>query len=76
MPKKKVSLTINGSRYDIQLEKDFANYLLASMEKDFNTEGNNDAKTLLYAYVRKSAEQFKLENEIGQLLAKVDDKLR
>jgi len=76
MPKKKVSLTINGSRYDIQLEKDFANYLLDSMEKDFNTEGNNDAKTLLHAYVRMSSEQFKLENEITHLLEKVDDKLR
>ena len=75
MPKKKVSLTINGSRYDIQLEQDFANYLLASMEKDFNTEGNNDAKTLLYAYVRKSAEQFQLESDINTLLHKVDEKL-
>jgi len=70
---KKVSLTINGSRYDIQLDDAFANYLIQQMTKDFNTEGNNDAKTLLYAYVRKNAELFKQEEEISKLLSALDD---
>ena len=65
---KKVSLTVNGSRYDIQLDDAFANYLIKQMAKDFNTEGNNDAKTLLYAYVRKNAELFKQEEEIHRIL--------
>jgi len=65
---KKVSLTVNGSRYDIQLDDAFANYLIKQMTKDFNTEGNNDAKTLLYAYVRKNAELFKQEEEIHRIL--------
>ena len=71
---KKVSLTVNGSRYDIQLDDAFANYLIKQMAKDFNTEGNNDAKTLLYAYVRKNAELFKEEEEIGKLLNLLENK--
>ena len=70
---KKVSLTVNGSRYDIQLDDAFANYLIKQMAKDFNTEGNNDAKTLLYAYVRKNAELFKEEEEIRKLLNLFED---
>jgi hypothetical protein len=71
---KKVSLTINGSRFDIELEEDFAQYLTAQMKNDFNTEGNNDAKTLLYAYVRKNAELFKQEEQMNALLEKLGEK--
>jgi uncharacterized protein YeeX (DUF496 family) len=71
---KRVSLTVNGSRYDIQLDDAFANYLIKQMTKDFNTEGNNDAKTLLYAYVRQNAELFKQKEEIDRLLKIFDDK--
>ena len=64
----KVSLTINGSRFDIELENEFAYFLREQMQKDFNTEGNNDAKTLLYAYVRRNAELFKQEEEAVKIL--------
>jgi len=64
----KVSLTINGSRFDIELENEFACFLKEQMKKDFNTEGNNDAKTLLYAYVRRNAELFKQEEEAVKIL--------
>ena len=64
----KVSLTINGSRFDIELENEFAYFLKEQMKKDFNTEGNNDAKTLLYAYVRRNAELFKQEEEAVKIL--------
>jgi len=70
---KKVSLTINGSRFDIELEDEFAGYLTTQLKKDFNTEGNNDAKTLLYAYVRKNAELFKQEEQMQVLLEKFSD---
>ena len=70
---KKVSLTINGSRFDIELENAFAHYLVKQMQKDFNTDGNNDAKTLLYAYVRRNAELFKQEEEILKMLYKLND---
>ena len=65
---KKVSLTINGSRFDIELEDTFAHYLTKQKQKDFNTDGNNDAKTLLYAYVRRNAELFKQEEEVVEIL--------
>ncbi len=69
---RKVSLTVNGSRFDIELEEAFAQYLTKQMDQDFNTDGNNDAKTLLYAYVRKNAELFKQEEEIIALLGKLE----
>ena len=69
---RKVSLTINGSRFDIELDEEFARYLSAQLKKDFNTEGNNDAKTLLYAYVRKNAELFKQEEQMNALLEKLE----
>ena len=72
---KKVSLTVNGSRFDIQLEDSFANYLNKQMQEDFNTEGNNDAKTLLYAYVRRNAELFKQAEEVENLLSKLEQAL-
>jgi len=70
---KKVSLTINGSRFDIELDDAFAHYLIKQMQSDFNTEGNNDAKTLLYAYVRRNAELFKQDIEAQKLLEKLDN---
>ena len=69
---KKVSLTINGSRFDIELDDAFAHYLVQQMQKDFNTDGNNDAKTLLYAYVRRNAELFKQEEEMEKLLHQLE----
>ncbi|MEN8146063.1 MAG: hypothetical protein ABFR02_00425 [Campylobacterota bacterium] len=68
----KVSLTINGSRFDIELENEFAYFLKEQMKKDFNTEGNNDAKTLLHAYVRRNAELFKQEEEIVEILNRLE----
>ena len=69
---KKVSLTINGSRFDIELDEAFADYLVKQMQEDFNTDGNNDAKTLLYAYVRRNAELFKQEIAASALLEKIE----
>jgi len=69
---KKVSLTINGSRFDIELDEAFADYLVKQMQEDFNTDVNNDAKTLLYAYVRRNAELFKQEIAASALLEKIE----
>jgi len=72
---KKVSLTVNGSRFNIELDDAFANFLIKQMQADFNTDGNNDAKTLLYAYVRRNSELFKHEEEARKLLEKLEDKV-
>lgn len=70
---KKVTLTFNGSRFDIDLEENFAHYLEQQMAKDFNVEGNNDMKLLLQAYVSRSYELFEQEKSIQQLLQKIEN---
>ena len=64
----KITLTVNGSRFDIDAHGEFASFLQKQLERDFNTEGNNDFKLLLQAYVRKNYELFEQENEIRKLL--------
>lgn len=70
---RKISLTVNGSRFDIDVDERFAPFLLAQMGKDFNTEGNNDLKVLLQAYVRKNYALYEQEKEIEKLLGMMED---
>ncbi|OQX60389.1 MAG: hypothetical protein B5M52_00240 [Helicobacteraceae bacterium 4484_230] len=72
---KKISLTVNGSRFDIDLEDDFADYLNTQLKKDFSLDSNNELKKLLQAYVRRSHELFEQEKKISgmiDLLAKTE----
>lgn len=69
---KKVSLTVNRSRFDIDLDDTFADYLLERMEKDFKLDGNNDLKVLLQAYVKRNYELFEQEKQIRMLLNKIE----
>jgi len=72
--RKTVSIIVNGTNYNIELELEFARYLEMQIEQDFNVDGNNDAKTFLYAYVRKNAELFKQEEEISKLFQMLDER--
>ena len=65
---KKVSLTVNRSRFDIDLDDAFADFLLNQLEKDFKLDGNNDLKVLLQAYVKKNYELFEQDRKIIKLL--------
>ena len=69
---KKVSLTINRSRFDIDLDDAFAEYLLEQLGKDFKLDANNDLKVLLQAYVRKNYELFEQRREIEAMLQKFE----
>jgi len=69
---KKITLTVNGSRFDIDLEEEFANYLMKQMKKDFNVDGNNELKKLLQAYVRKNHELFLQEQGLEALSSQID----
>ncbi|MHC3993805.1 hypothetical protein ACXWTF_03195 [Thiomicrolovo sp. ZZH C-3] len=71
---KKVSLTVNRSRFDIDLDDAFADFLLDQLDKDFKLDANNDLKVLLQAYVRKNYELFELESRLETMLATVDGK--
>ena len=70
---KKISLTINGSRFDIDVDVEFAKFLEQQMAKDMNVEGNNSFKTLLQAYVRKNYDLYKFNHEMENLIQRVDE---
>ena len=69
---KKITLTINGSRFDIDVDATFAVFLEQQLEKDMNMEGNNSFKTLLQAYIRKNYELYNQELELSRLLEKIN----
>ncbi|MBN2869480.1 MAG: hypothetical protein JXK04_00830 [Campylobacterales bacterium] len=69
----KLSLTLNAKRYDIDVEADFARFLSARMNEDFNVSGNNDLKLLLQAYVRKSFALYEQEKQIAALIEQLQN---
>jgi sulfur relay (sulfurtransferase) DsrC/TusE family protein len=71
--KKKITLTVNGSRFDIDVESKFAEYLEAEMSKELNVSGNINFRELLQAYVRTKYSVYELQNEIEMLVKKIDD---
>ena len=75
MSTKKITLTVGGSRFDIELESRFAEYLEKRMYEDLNMESNNNFKVLLQAYVRANYELFEQEKQMKQLLETLDRSL-
>ncbi len=69
---KKLTISIAAKRYDISVSEEFALDFEKELEKTFVKEGNNDIKTLLSAYVKKSYEKFLLEQEITKISQKLD----
>jgi len=72
---KKIGLHIGGRRFDVDVEEQFAHFLEDEMAKDFNTEGNNDLKVLLQAYVRKTYEIYKQKEKIEEITQKIEENL-
>ncbi len=72
---KKIGLYIGGRKFDVDVDDSFAPFLEDQMEKDFNTEGNNDLKTLLQAYIRKNHELYMQNRKIEYILKKIDKEL-
>ena len=69
---KKLGLHIGGRRFDVDVDKAFAEFLEKQMAKDFNMEGNNDLKKVLQAYIRKTHELYLQEKKIAEILEKMD----
>ncbi|WP_304546207.1 hypothetical protein [Sulfurimonas microaerophilic] len=69
---KKLGLHIGGRRFDVDVDDDFAKFLQSQMERDFNYDGNNDAKTMLQAYVRQSYELYMQNKKIDEIMEKID----
>lgn len=70
---KKITITINGSRFDIDVEAEFAEYLQQHIEEDLNLESNNSFKTLLEAYIRTYYALYEQEQYVQKLLEKCED---
>ena len=68
---KKLGLHIGGRRFDVDVEEKFSVFLREKMAQDFNMDGNNDLKTLLQAYVRKSHELYIQNQKIDEMLDKL-----
>lgn len=68
---KKITLTVNGSRFDIDLEEGFANYMEKDLDDNFNIHGNNDVKSLLQAYVKKNHELFEAKQMLINTMKKL-----
>ena len=69
---KKLSITVNAKRYDVDVDEAFATFLSAKMDEDFNMEGNNDLKVLLQAYVKRCHMLYEDEKRLQKLLSKLD----
>ena len=67
---KKLTVSIAAKRYDISVSEEFAAVFEKELAETF-TKGNNDIKTLLSAYVKKSYEKFLLEKEIDKISEKL-----
>lgn len=71
--KQRIAITINGSHYDIDVEGAFAQYLQDKVAEDLKTEGNNDIKKLLQAYVRSTYALYESEQSLKRLLDVMND---
>ena len=71
---KNINLHIGGRKFDVDVDDKFASFLESEIAEDFNVEGNNDLKILLQAYVRKSYKLYIQEQEIAEILKKIENK--
>ncbi|WP_345993366.1 hypothetical protein [Sulfurimonas sp. HSL-1716] len=69
---KKISVTIGGKRFDLNIDDKFASFLHKQMALDLNVDGNNEVKRILEAYVRKTYELYTKEQKVEEILKKFD----
>ena len=69
----KISLTIGGKTFDVDVDENFAAFLNKELSHDFHMEGNNDILTLLQAYIRKTHNLYQQEQKIDAIIKKIDD---
>ena len=69
----KIGLYISGRIFNVDVDDEFASYLTEQMQKDFNTEGNNDVKVLLEAYVRKNYELYTQDKKMKEIIKECEN---
>ena len=70
---KKISITISGKTYDINVDDAFAQQLENAIKEDLNIEGNNSIKALLEAYLKKNYKCFQMEKKISSIIKKLQN---
>ncbi|MDD2357919.1 MAG: hypothetical protein PHX13_08405 [Thiovulaceae bacterium] len=69
---RKISFMVDGKKFDLNIEDEFAPFLQKQMTYDLNVDGNNDVKKVLEAYIRKTYELFLKEKKVEEILKKFD----
>ena len=69
---KKISFMVDGKKFDLNIDDQFAPFLQKQMAFDLNVDGNNDVKKVLEAYIRKTYELYLKEKKIEEILEKFD----
>ena len=69
---KKISFMIDGKKFDLNIDEDFAPFLQKQMVLDLNFDGNNEIKKVLEAYIRKTYELYQKEKKIAEILKNFD----
>jgi len=70
---KKVSLSISGKRYEVNLEEEFADFVLEDMKNaGISTETDNQPALLLKAYLKLAYKNSNYEEEIELLIETLD----
>ncbi len=66
---KKVSLSLLGKRYEVNLEDDFAEYVITDMEASgLSLQKDNNPSVLLKAYLKLAHKNRSYEEEIDLLI--------
>jgi len=70
---KKVSLSISGKRYEVNLEEEFADFVLEDMKNaGISEETDNQPALLLKAYLKLAYKNSNYEEEIELLIETLD----
>ncbi len=68
----KISVSVSGKDYDINLDGDFALRFEEEFEKLFKGRKNLEIKDILWAFVQKSYDSFLLQQSIEREIQKLD----
>ena len=68
---KKVSFSISGKRYEVELDNNFAMFVMEKLEEsNISSERDNDVPKLLNVYLQALKQNYDTQREIEELLIK------
>lgn len=70
----KVAVTINGTRYEFEVDKTLAKFIIDDLTSaDIALDQDNKTDKLLKAYLRLAKQVSDQENKINSIISKIDD---